>query len=186
MKFIKKQNIITESKLELDIPSPIWDLHNVFTQAGKKLYLVGGAVRDFVTGEAPKDFDLATDATPDEMKSILKDYRINLQGEKFGVIVVYGLDGLPEGVEIATFREDITPGRKPDVKLGATIEDDVKRRDLTFNGLFYDLDEKEIIDLVGGVEDLNNKKIRMIGNPDERIKEDPLRILRIIRFASRY
>lgn len=188
MKFLKKQNIINENsnKKELDIPKPILELYDVFKSVGKKLYLVGGAVRDFVTGETPKDFDLATDATPEEMKNILKNYRINLQGEQFGVIVVYGLDGLQEGVEIATFREDIGRGKETAVKVGASIEMDVQRRDIGFNGLFYDLDKKEVIDLVGGVKDLNDRIVRMIGNPVERIDEDKLRILRVFRFASRY
>jgi tRNA nucleotidyltransferase/poly(A) polymerase len=169
------------------IPQSVKELHKIFNKAGKKLYVVGGAVRDFLNKEKPKDFDLATDALPDEVVKILQsqNYEFNLQGKAFGVVVVF-TDDEPDGMEIATFREDLSKGRNPEVKLGVSIEDDVKRRDLTYNALFYDLDKREIIDLVGGVSDMQNKLTRMVGNPTERIDEDSLRILRAFRFASRY
>jgi tRNA nucleotidyltransferase/poly(A) polymerase len=168
------------------IPQSVKDLHKLFKASGKKLYLVGGAVRDFLTGDKPKDFDLATDALPDEVLGIIRDkYRTNLQGKAFGVVVVFTKDQ-PEGMEIASFREDVSKGRNPEVKLGATIEQDVKRRDISFNGLFFDLDTNEIVDLVGGQQDLKDGVTRMIGDPTERFEEDSLRILRAFRFASRY
>lgn len=169
------------------IPRSVKELHRIFNKAGKKLYVVGGAVRDFLNEEKPKDFDLATDALPDEVVKILQsqNYEFNLQGKAFGVVVVF-TDDEPDGMEIATFREDLSKGRNPEVKLGVSIEDDVKRRDLTYNALFYDLDKREIIDLVGGVSDMQNKLTRMVGNPTDRIDEDSLRILRAFRFASRY
>lgn len=168
------------------IPQSVKELHELFKSNGKKLYVVGGAVRDYLNSDKPKDFDLATDALPDEVLQILGDkYRTNLQGKAFGVVVVYTKDE-PVGMEIATFREDVSKGRNPEVKLGVTIEDDVKRRDLTYNALFYDLDKREIVDLVGGVSDMENKVTRMVGNAIERIDEDSLRILRAFRFASRY
>lgn len=168
------------------IPQSVKELHELFELNGKKLYVVGGAVRDFLSGDKPKDFDLATDALPDEVLSILgRKYRTNLQGKAFGVVVVYTEDE-PAGMEIATFREDVSKGRNPEVKLGVTIEDDVKRRDLTYNALFYDLGKREIVDLVGGISDWENKITRMVGDPLERIDEDSLRILRAFRFASRY
>jgi len=168
------------------IPQSVKELHELFQSAGKKLYLVGGSVRDFLTGDKPKDFDLATDALPDEVLEIVGDkFRTNLQGKSFGVVVVYTKE-VPEGMEIATFREDVSKGRNPEVKLGVTIEDDVKRRDLTYNSLFYDLDTRQIVDLVGGKEDLQSGITRMVGDPIERFDEDSLRILRAFRFASRY
>ena len=168
------------------IPQSVKELHELFKSNGKKLYVVGGAVRDFLNSDKPKDFDLATDALPDEVLQILGDkYRTNLQGKAFGVVVVYTKDE-PAGMEIATFREDVSKGRNPEVKLGVTIEDDVKRRDLTYNALFYDLEKRDIVDLVGGVSDMENKVTRMVGNAIERIDEDSLRILRAFRFASRY
>jgi tRNA nucleotidyltransferase/poly(A) polymerase len=87
------------------IPQSVKDLHLLFKENDKKLYVVGGAVRDFINKEAPKDFDLCTDATPDEVLNIVKGYRTNLQGKSFGVVVVY-TDDQPKGMEIATFREE--------------------------------------------------------------------------------
>ena len=178
---------LESNKTMLDIiPQSVKDLHKLFKASGKKLYLVGGAVRDFLTGDKPKDFDLATDALPDEVLGIIDDkYRTNLQGKAFGVVVVFTKDQ-PEGMEIATFREDTSKGRNPEVKLGVTIDQDVKRRDISFNGLFFDLDTNEIVDLVGGQQDLKDGVTRMIGDPNERFEEDSLRILRAFRFASRY
>lgn len=186
-KYIK---FLESTKQEQDmwniIPESVKDLHKLFQSSGKKLYLVGGSVRDFLTNDKPKDFDLATDALPDEVLDIVDGkYRTNLQGKAFGVVVVYTKE-IPEGMEIATFREDISKGRNPEVKLGVTIEDDVKRRDITYNALFYDLDKREIIDLTGGKSDLESGITRMVGDPTERFDEDSLRILRAFRFASRY
>jgi len=185
---LKRYNQFLESKSDMwdIIPQSVKELHELFQSAGKKLYLVGGSVRDFLTGDKPKDFDLATDALPDEVLEIVGDkFRTNLQGKAFGVVVVF-TDEVPEGMEIATFREDVSKGRNPEVKLGVTIEDDVKRRDLTYNSLFYDLDTRQIVDLVGGKEDLQSGITRMVGDPIERFDEDSLRILRAFRFASRY
>jgi len=185
---LKRYTQFLESKSDMwdIIPDSVKELHKLFQGKGKKLYLVGGSVRDFLTGDKPKDFDLATDALPDEVLEIVDGkYRTNLQGRAFGVVVVF-TDEVPEGMEIATFREDVSKGRNPEVKLGVTIEDDVKRRDLTYNSLFYDLDTRQIVDLVGGKEDLQSGITRMVGDPIERFDEDSLRILRAFRFASRY
>jgi tRNA nucleotidyltransferase/poly(A) polymerase len=185
---LKRYTQFLESKSDMwdIIPQSVKELHKLFQGKGKKLYLVGGSVRDFLTGDKPKDFDLATNALPDEVLEIVgKKFRTNLQGKAFGVVVVF-TDEVPEGMEIATFREDVSKGRNPEVKLGVTIEDDVKRRDLTYNSLFYDLDTRQIVDLVGGKEDLQSGITRMVGDPIERFDEDSLRILRAFRFASRY
>ena len=174
MRIIKKYKMFLEStKSMLDIiPQSVKDLHKLFAANGKKLYLVGGSVRDFLTGDKPKDFDLATDALPDEVLEILGDkFRTNLQGKAFGVVVVFTKDQ-PDGMEIATFREDISKGRNPEVKLGATIENDVKRRDITYNALFFDLDTNEIVDLTGGRKDLEDGITRMVGDPFERFDKD--------------
>jgi len=189
MKILKFDSfLIKESKSELwdIIPDSIKDIHKIFQEKGKKIYIVGGAIRDYLKGDTPKDFDLTTNALPDEVLSYLESkYKTNIQGKSFGTIVVYPKDQ-PDGVEITTFRQDITKGRNPQVKLGVTIEDDVKRRDITFNALFYDLYSKEIVDLTGGKNDLENNLVKMVGDPIERFDEDSLRILRTFRFASRY
>lgn len=189
---IKKYELFLESKKDMwdIIPQSVKDLQVLFKSNSKNLFVVGGAVRDFLNGEAPKDFDLATDATPDQVLEIIgKKYRTTQQGKAFGVIVVYTEDQ-PKGMEIATFREDqyndkLGLTRNPDVKF-STIEKDVERRDIPYNALFYDLENKKIVDLVGGQEDLKNKKTRFVGNPDLRIEEAPLRILRLLRFNCRY
>ena len=185
-KYIKFLESIKQEDMWNIIPDSVKELHQLFKSRGKKLYLVGGSVRDFLTGDEPKDFDLATDALPEQVLEIVGDkFRTNLQGKAFGVVVVY-TDEIPEGMEIATFRKDITRGRNPKVQLGVTIEDDVKRRDITYNALFYDLDKREIIDLTEGRKDLEGGITKMVGDPIERFDEDSLRILRAFRFASRY
>ncbi len=177
----------TKDNMSKIIPDSIRELQQLFSKNGKKLYVVGGAVRDFLKGSKPKDFDLCTDANPDEILEIVGNrFQTNLQGKAFGVVVVYTEDQ-PLGMEIATFRSDTYDGksRNPQVEF-TTIENDVSRRDLTINSLFYDLESDEIVDLVGGVKDLEEGVIRMVGDPQKRILEDPLRILRVVRFAHRY
>lgn len=188
MKYIKNRNdkeITNNSTFK--VPLDILELNEVFKKNNYKLYIVGGALRDFLVGDIPKDYDLCTDALPDEVVRILSPhYKIQEQGKAFGVVVVY-TNQTPEGMEIATFREDISKGRNPEVNFcDVTIEDDCNRRDLSINAMFYDIQNKEIIDLVGGQKDLENGIIRMVGNAVERIEEDSLRILRVFRFASRY
>jgi tRNA nucleotidyltransferase/poly(A) polymerase len=145
-----------------------------------QLFVVGGAVRDHLLGIVPKDFDLATNATPDEVIAIAQrgNLKIVEVGKAFGVVIV-------NGHEIATFREDVGKGRRPDSVKFTTIEGDVKRRDLTINALFFNIDTNEIIDLVGGIDDLKQSIIRTVGSAKERFEEDALRKLRTIRFAGR-
>ena len=169
---------VNESKkLKLNVPSDIKKIHKLFKKSGKKLFVVGGAVRDAILGKNPKDFDLATDAKPDEVLKIAKDGGLKTVevGKQFGVVIV-------GGHEIATFRKDIGKGRRPSAVDYTDIEGDVKRRDLTINALFYDIDRGDIVDLVGGIADLKKKKIRTVGKASERFDEDPLRKMRALRF----
>jgi tRNA nucleotidyltransferase/poly(A) polymerase len=173
------------SKLKINIPPDVRALHTVFKKSGKKLYVVGGAVRDAILGKTPKDFDLATDAKPDEVERIVQraGYKTTGVGKSFGIVVVQTKQ-TPEGHEVATFRKDVGEGRRPDSVDYTDISGDVKRRDLTINALFFDLDTNEIVDLVGGIKDLQDKKIRTVGVPSERFDEDPLRKLRALRFTG--
>jgi tRNA nucleotidyltransferase/poly(A) polymerase len=186
LKSFKEYRLLSESvnTLKISIPKPIYGIHKVFKKGGYKLYIVGGAVRDAVLGIKPKDFDLATDAKPDEIQNLLNKAGINNfpKGEQFGVISAV-IDG--EEYEIATFREDIGKGRRPDAVSFTSIDKDVLRRDLTINALFYDIDREEIVDLVGGLKDLADKMIRTVGDPLARFGEDPLRKMRALRFAAR-
>lgn len=178
---------ILESRIPMDIslPKDIKDLSDIFKKNGKSLYLVGGAVRDAMTGKIPKDFDVATDATPDEVIEMLNGkYKVLEVGKSFGVVVAITQE-FPDGIEIATFREDVGSGRRPEGVKFTDISTDVKRRDLTINALFYDIENKEVVDLVGGLQDLKSGTIRTVGDPDKRFDEDPLRKLRVIRFAAR-
>ena len=177
--------VLDESKdLKLKIPNDVIKIHKLFKKNGKKLYVVGGAVRDAILGKSPKDFDVATDAKPDEVEKIARDNGIKTKpvGKQFGV-VLYIINGVE--YEIATFRKDIGKGRRPSSVDYTDIKGDVKRRDLTVNALFYDIDKKEIVDLVGGIADLKNKNIRTVGKAKERFDEDPLRKLRALRFWTR-
>jgi tRNA nucleotidyltransferase/poly(A) polymerase len=171
--------LLAEAKLKLNIPSDIKKLHKLFKKNGKQLYVVGGAVRDAILGKSPKDFDLTTDAKPDEVLDIAKQggFKSVEVGKQFGVVIV-------GGHEIATFRKDIGKGRRPDSVDFTDIKGDVKRRDLTINALFYDIGKKQIVDLVGGIADLKKKQIRTVGSAEERFDEDPLRKLRAVRFAG--
>jgi len=157
---------------------------NKLKEAGHESMWAGGSVRDSILKKLPKDFDVVTSATPDQVIDVFKkQYKVLEVGKQFGVVVVI-VDG--EQIEVATYRKDIgtKDGRRPesvDMK-GISAEEDAKRRDFTINGLFKD-SEGNIIDHVGGQEDIKNKIIRFIGNPEARIADDKLRMLRAVRFA---
>lgn len=173
-------------KAEIPVPNNVGVISNIFSQNGYELYLVGGAVRDFLMGNTIKDYDLATNAVPDTVKKILSNagVRTKATGQHFGVIMAFIED---DEFEIATFRSDSDSGdgRRPDEVTFTDIKTDVNRRDLTINALFYNLHTKEIVDYVGGIEDIKNGMVRTVGEPSKRFEEDKLRILRAIRFAAR-
>lgn len=159
---------------------------------GFKAYLVGGGVRDLLLGRTPKDFDIGTDATPRQVKGIFRNSRII--GKRFKLIHVFFHGG--KIIEVSTFRDQSAPidlgdDEESEKKLiirdnnYGTPESDAHRRDLTINGLFYDLSTFSIIDYVGGMDDLNAGLIRVIGDPDVRFKEDSVRLIRTVRHAVR-
>jgi poly(A) polymerase len=175
-------------------------------ERGHQAYLVGGCVRDMVLGREPADYDVTTDATPDQVMRIFPEtYAV---GAQFGVVLVP--PGSPDArelrpaveatsvptdhskadvVEVATFRSDIgySDGRHPDrVQFSTDPREDVERRDFTINGLLLDPIKGEILDFVGGQQDLKAGIIRTIGSPEQRFEEDKLRMLRAVRFAARF
>jgi poly(A) polymerase len=157
--------------------------------AGHQAYLVGGCVRDILLKREPADYDVATDATPDQVQRIFA--RSLAVGAQFGVIVV--LDETvkedPTQVEVATFRSDVgySDGRHPDrVVYSKSPEEDVRRRDFTINGLLLDPETNQVLDFVKGRKDLEAHLIRAIGDPETRFAEDKLRMVRAVRFAARF
>ncbi|HEY3805257.1 MAG TPA: polynucleotide adenylyltransferase PcnB [Kofleriaceae bacterium] len=155
------------------------------TRAGYKAYLVGGCVRDLLVGRTPKDFDVATSATPNEIKATFRNSRII--GRRFRLAHVFFGAKI---IETATFRANPRDEDDHDLLIRrdnvfGTEAEDAKRRDFTINGLFYDVEREEVIDHVGGLADLDAKLVRTIGDPDIRFQEDPVRMLRAIKFAAR-
>lgn len=163
------------------------------TEAGYAAYLVGGGVRDLLVGIHPKDFDVATDAKPEQVKSLFR--RCFIIGKRFRLAHVYfGLDK----VEVVTFRGHSVPtlrSKKSFLKtkqgmvvrdnIFGNMEEDAQRRDLTINALYYNIVDFSLVDYCGGLSDINNKIVRIIGEPTERYHEDPVRMLRVIRFATK-
>src|SRR3974377_501638 len=162
---------------------------------GFQSYLAGGCVRDMLLGHEPTDYDVTTDATPDDVMRIFPEtYAV---GAQFGVVLVpvpklgrqFDPARPPHPVEVATFRSDgiYSDGRHPDrVQYSKSPEEDVQRRDFTINGLLMDpLDGDRVLDFVGGGADLAGRRGRAVGDPERRFLEDRLRMLRGVRFAAR-
>jgi poly(A) polymerase len=158
--------------------------------AGFAAYLVGGAVRDLLVGGHPKDFDIATSATPEEVRHLFRNSR--LIGRRFRLAhVVFGR----EIIEVATFRANVDDGsgdrelheggRLVRDNVYGTIEDDAVRRDFTANALYYAIDDFSVRDYTGGFDDVRNGLLRLIGDPEQRYREDPVRMLRAIRLAAK-
>jgi poly(A) polymerase len=155
--------------------------------AGFQAYVVGGGVRDILAGLAPKDFDIATDAHPDQIRKLFRSCR--LVGRRFLIAHVrFG----QEILEVTTFRGPIgashdrdETGRILSDNIYGTLEDDAVRRDFTINGLYYDIRDYSIVDYVGGMDDLKARRLRLIGDPELRYREDPVRMLRAVRIGNK-
>jgi tRNA nucleotidyltransferase/poly(A) polymerase len=154
-------------------------------QHGHQAFWAGGCVRDRLLGVPPQDYDVATSALPDEVQAIFGPRRTLLVGAAFGVVTVLGPSRARQ-IEVATFRRDGTysDGRHPDQVAFSSPLEDAQRRDFTINGMFYDPVSDELVDYVGGQVDLEQRRIRCIGDPDQRFDEDKLRMLRAARFAA--
>ena len=173
---------ISRRRIPENVLKVLYRLH----RSGYRAYLCGGSVRDLLMSGTPKDFDLATDAHPAEIRRLFRNSRII--GRRFRLVHIIFQDML---VEVATFRRE--PERADDAAellitddntFGSPLQD-ARRRDFTINALFYNIADFSVIDYVGGLEDLEAKRVRVIGDPDVRFREDPVRMMRAIEFASR-
>ncbi len=169
-----------------DIDSNVLKVLYRLIGAGHIAYLVGGGVRDLMLGRRPKDFDVGTSAHPQQVRDLFRNSR--LIGRRFRLVhVFFG----PQNIEVATFRrraEDVDESDDPLIRQDntfGTAEEDAFRRDFTVNSLFYDPQTFHVIDYTGGVEDLKARLIRSIGDPELRMREDPVRMMRAVRFAAK-
>lgn len=187
-------NPVTKS-LPMEIPESLYQLLDILSAANFEAYIAGGAVRDTILGKTPKDYDISTNAAPKDVIKYLEPYVkfAGIQGEKsFMVARLVAYDG--NEYEFAPYRVDEGSRKGGSAILASSIQEDVMRRDLTINALFYrvpSMSERkegavgEVVDYVGGIEDIENEIIRTVGDPEERFREDRLRILRAFRFAGR-
>lgn len=186
----RPEHCVSRSLIDADA---LWILRRL-RREGFQAFLVGGAVRDILLGGKPKDFDIGTDARPSQLKRVFRNSR--LIGRRFRIAHVYfRKKGQPDKIiEVTTFRgngeqsdhDDLHPDdRDLTGSSFGTVEEDAWRRDFTFNALFYDLSDFSIVDYTGGLADLDDRVLRLIGEPDERFEEDPVRMLRAIEFAVR-
>ncbi|NII73160.1 poly(A) polymerase [Dyella sp. SG562] len=185
----REQHVISRKNISKAALRVLYRLH----EAGYDAFLVGGAVRDLLLGGHPKDFDVATNATPEDVKKLFRNCR--LIGRRFRLAhVVYG----PEIIEVATFRgtgEDdgnegggdrhIVDGRIVRDNVWGSIEEDALRRDFRVNALYYDISDFSVRDYVGGMQDVENRVLHLIGDPVTRYREDPVRMLRAVRLAAK-
>ncbi len=165
------------------------DVVRTLQSHGYTAYFAGGCVRDALMGNIPSDYDVATNATLDQVQSLFGLKQTKIIGAAFGVACVTGkVDKQRFEVEVATFRSDgsYSDGRRPDWVRFTGPEEDAQRRDFSINGIFFDPVAEVLHDFVGGEEDLKRGVIRAIGNPEKRIDEDKLRMLRAVRFAARF
>jgi tRNA nucleotidyltransferase/poly(A) polymerase len=155
--------------------------------AGYESLWAGGCVRDQLLGRMPKDYDVATNATPDEIRDLFGRRRTLPIGAAFGVVTVLGPRAAGQ-LDVVTFRTDSTysDGRHPDSVMFSSAEQDAARRDFTINGMFYDPLDERVVDYVEGQADIARRLIRAIGDPRKRIREDKLRMLRAVRFAAAF
>jgi poly(A) polymerase len=179
----RNAHTISRRRIPENVLKVLYRLH----RSGYRAYLCGGSVRDLLTNRTPKDFDVATDAHPMEIRRLFRNSRII--GRRFRLVHIIFQDMI---VEVSTFRRE--PERAPDDAAELLITDDntfgsplqdARRRDFTINALFYNIADFSVIDYVGGLQDMEEKRVRVIGDPDVRFREDPVRMMRAIEFASR-
>jgi poly(A) polymerase len=180
----RPEHTVSRKDIDVEALKVLYRLHH----AGYTAYLVGGGVRDLLLGKTPKDFDVVTDARPGELRKLFRNSRII--GRRFRLVQVFFKGG--RIVEVSTFRRRSEFDELPEVEGSpsrnntyGTPAEDAERRDLTINGLFYNIADFSLVDYVGGMEDLQARRIRVIGDPATRFARDPVRMLRVLRHAAR-
>jgi tRNA nucleotidyltransferase (CCA-adding enzyme) len=176
---------IQASHEKLRPPGAVLEITRDLERAGFQAWCVGGAIRDALLGHAHLDWDLATDATPDKVRKVFGGKRTIPKGIEYGTVGILDSDGIQH--EITTFRRDVrTDGRHAEVQFGASLDEDLARRDFTINAIAYSPSKGLLHDPFNGQRDLALKSVRAVGDPSERMREDRLRALRAIRFAARF
>ncbi len=166
-------------------PAAVLEIADKLEDAGFEAWCVGGAIRDAILGHSHLDWDLATSATPSEIRTLFGERRTIPIGIEFGTVGV--LDRAGGMHEVTTFRRDVkADGRHAEVEFGVSLEDDLARRDFTINAIAYSPRLREVRDPFGGRDDIARRLVRAVGDPDARMREDRLRALRAIRFAARF
>jgi len=170
-----------------DIPKEVLDVADGLEKAGFEAYLVGGCVRDLIIGKTPKDWDLTTNARPEQIQAIFPD---SFHNNDFGTVGVKNEETEDETlkvVEVTPYRSEgkYSDARRPDhVEFGVSLEEDLKRRDFTVNAMAWRPQDEKLVDLFGGTEDIKKKRLKTVGNPDERFAEDALRMMRAVRLSA--
>jgi tRNA nucleotidyltransferase (CCA-adding enzyme) len=183
MPVVKRSPSHNHAEITLDPPRAVREIAAELERAGHETWCVGGAVRDAFLGIPHLDWDLATSATPEQVQRVFR--RTRPVGLRFGTVGVIGRDGMQH--EITTFRRDVRPdGRHTDVEFGASLDEDLARRDFTINAIAFSPKTGELRDPFDGRSDLSRGVVRAVGAPHERMREDYLRALRALRFAGRF
>ncbi len=179
----RSSHSISRRRIPENVLKVLYRLH----RSGYRAYLCGGSVRDLLLNRPPKDFDVATDAHPMEIRRLFRNSRII--GRRFRLAHIIFQDMI---VEVSTFRREPERGTDENAELLITDDNtfgtplqDARRRDFTINALFYNIADFSVIDYIGGLKDIDEKKVRVIGDPDIRFREDPVRMMRAVEFASR-
>jgi putative nucleotidyltransferase with HDIG domain len=169
-----------------DIPQEIQAVSDALENAGFEAYLVGGCVRDLYIGKAPKDWDITTNAHPDDIEKLFDETYKNNEFGTIGVVNKHTDDETQKVVEVTPYRteSEYSDARRPDsVTFGVSLEEDLKRRDFTINALAFRLKDEKLVDLFEGAQDIEKKRLRAVGDPGKRFSEDALRMMRAVRLA---
>lgn len=170
-----------------DVPLEVQQISNTLEKAGFEAYLIGGCVRDLLIGKTPKDWDLTTNATPEEIQNLFPESYLNNDYGTVGVKNEETTDETLEIVEVTPYRTEsgYSDSRRPDkVEFGVSLEEDLKRRDFTVNAIAYRLTNDELVDLFSGIDDIKKKRLKTVGDPGDRFSEDALRMIRAVRLAT--